>query len=465
MGSFSIWHWAIAATVLMLVLAGRLRWSSGGHTAAEALSVVPVPRGTTDTQSHAEALRDDLALRLQKHCAERHLACTSFQSIAGAEAVWLRLEFVQHAADVQLSLRSTLIVTVDRRDFHRFENLLTVRVARGTQRREVNDLISLNDSDIAELLNFAAGQRGPLPVLRSPRIRQHLWQIWRPKNKVQRLRRDWQLTTLRTVGLLALLIASMTVLPQWAAIANCPSDDTCDFQNLALASLAALLAAACFLADTLLARSRRVHVLNLGRPRSDPLSLQRLDSWQATVNHLGANRNGVRAAILARLSAALPAGVTIKLETIGYASVDGKVEREQLVARFRRAMAFVHLEAYADDLYVAWDSHVNAGIWMEQEAARGVDRQTGLHVVANRVVAGWQRPSEYDLNDASFLTEWVHANISAVIQQKLAEFKIDQDIDFTVQRESRSSALKAERDEPTGKAARRFGMAALKRSG
>lgn len=454
MESLSIWHWAIVLLVIALFVftaMPRLRSIAAGTSAIEALSAVPVPRGNNDSQSKAEALRDALALRLRQRCGERGVPFTSFVSINGADRIWLRLEFVQHVPQTPLSLRSALLLEVERHDFHRFENLLTLRLGRGPQHMVITGVTELQDADIDTVLDFVVGTRGPLPRLRSRRIRQQPFQWWHPKNKVARIRRDWVSTGLWTVGLLAFLVALDILFDGLAEPSN--------------AALPTLVAAGCLLTGIVLSRRRRVHVLNIGRPNTDPLALIRLDSWQTTVNHLGPRHADVREAILQRLASSLPAGIAVQPETLGYASVDGKVEREQIVARFRRAMAFVHLEAYGDDLYVAWDSHVNAGIWVEQESARGIDRATGKHVVANRVVSGWQRPNEYDLNDASFLTEWIHAGVTAVIRQQVAEHQIDQEIDFTVQRESRSSALQAEQATSGSKAARRFGLGALKRSG
>ncbi len=461
MASFSIWHWAIVLIIagyLWLALLPRMRAAVGGAGELDALSVVPLPRGDIDSQSKAEAMRDALLLRLRKRCDERGIAFTSFESIKGSDRVWLRLEFVQQIPEAPLSLRGALVIEVERHDFHRFENLLKVHLGRGSLRRVVDGYIELGDADIESALDFVVGQRGPLPRLRSRRIRQSLLQLWRPKNKIARIRRDWIKTALWSVGLIALLVLVAGVGGEGAALFN-SSDGS------GVEALPALVVVLCLGLGEFLSRRRRVHVLNIGRPKSDPLALIRLDSWQTTVNHLGPRHGEVRAEVLKRLGASVPAGVVVAPETVSYASIDGKVEREQIVARFRRAMAFVHLEAYGDELYVAWDSHVNAGIWVEQEAARGIDRPTGKHVLANRVVSGWQRPNEYDLNDASFLTEWIHAGVTAVIRQKVAEHQIDQDIDFTVQRESRSTALRAERSDGEPQKARRFGLGALKRSG
>ena len=62
---------------------------------------------------------------------------------------------------------------------------------------------------------------------------------------------------------------------------------------------------------------------------------------------------------------------------------------------------------------------------------------TGVLVHANQVVPGTQAINEYDVADANFLSEWLHEAIKRELNLKIAEHKIDQEIDFTVQRESR----------------------------
>ena len=42
-----------------------------------------------------------------------------------------------------------------------------------------------------------------------------------------------------------------------------------------------------------------------------------------------------------------------------------------------------------------------------------------------------------------FLAEWIHEAVKREVKLKMAELKIDQEIDFTVQRESRTGAITA----------------------
>jgi hypothetical protein len=77
-----------------------------------------------------------------------------------------------------------------------------------------------------------------------------------------------------------------------------------------------------------------------------------------------------------------------------------------------------------------------------------VERASGVNVVANRVVAGSHRLNEYDVSDSNFLAEWTHEAVKSEVKLRMAEHKIDQEIDFTVQRESRKDALAASAQTP-----------------
>jgi hypothetical protein len=466
MGSFSIWHWVMVLVIVVLVFG--MRWprravaSSVDVDGLAASWSLPVPRGHHDTYSRAEILRGELGRRLRA-AAPAGVALTIYESPRGNDTVWLRLELVKPEVKLpELSLRTVIALTIDRFDFHRFEHVLRLEVGRGVARQRVEGLTELNDADIAALMAYAAGTNASFPRLQSVRVRQAGWQFWRPANKIKRLRRDWPALALLWAGLLVTLLGIVRLAEQFDLSAEtCELYERCPEPGLGL--LALLAGVALLVARGVMLRRRRTLVLNTGKPAEDPRSLARMDSWQVTLADLGERREAVLKAILQELQQRCPPGVALRSEWIGYASVDSKVEREQQVASFRRAIAFLRLESYGRDLYLGWDSHVNAGVWQEQDIGHGLDRETGRPVVARRVVRGSQALSEYDISDGNFLTEWVHACVVSVVKQQLAEYRIDQEIDFTVQRESRNDALRSAQPGAPQKAAR-FGAGLFKRT-
>jgi len=137
-------------------------------------------------------------------------------------------------------------------------------------------------------------------------------------------------------------------------------------------------------------------------------------------------------------------------EKIWYWGVDGKEEREQLVARFRRGIAFVQIYRYGEDLFVGWDAHVNCGTWVEQIAGAGYDKTIQELCIVHTIAAGWHVPNEYDISDTNCLLERVHAAVTQVVKLKLAEHQIDQEIDFKIVREPRQNIAGRRDGESTG---------------
>lgn len=462
MGSFSIWHWLIVGLVVFLVLGQRRSGVAAASPASDGLATnwaLAIPRGNHDAFSQAERLRDDLAKRF-RDALPTGVAMTTYQSPRGSGAVWIRQELVKPDAKfVELTLRTVIALTIDCFDYHRFEHVLRLEIGRGLYRRTVEGLTEFKDEDIRAIMAFAVGDSATFPWLASVRLRRFDWQLWRPNNRVKRLRRDWFGTGMNAAGWGLLIVGALNLVQQ--AEESCQAYDQCRDASF---GMAALLAGACVLVTRWdILRRRRTLVLNTGKPTADPRSLVRMDSWQVTLTGLGERQQSILDAILQTLAQRKAPGVELSSERIGYASVDNKVEREQQVVTFRRAIAFVRLESYGKDLYVGWDSHINAGIWKEQDLGRGIDRVSDRPVVARRIVQGWQMPVEFDVGDANFLTEWLHACIVSVVKQQLAEYKIDQEIDFTIQRESRTNALHS--TDPAAKQFGRVGAGLFKRTG
>jgi hypothetical protein len=390
---------------------------SGGAAPAAAggpeqnLTTLLVPRSGSNTYTRAEALRDEAAQRLIASAQAAGIRTIEQKSNAHSAEVWLELHYLLPKPDPALALRASVALTVRRFDFHRFEHLFDVTARLGATERRIDGVIAIDDDATARLQRFLTvpGTRLKLPN----RVRTWPWELWRPRNKVARIRADW-----RRIGLGALAVLLFFV-----------------------PIVGPLAAAAVFIWLALDARKRPVHTLTEGKPAADPRDLRWMDSWQATVAGLGELRDRMREGIVNRLRRGAPSELGLGTERFAYWSVDGQVQRDQLAVRYRRALGFVHVVPYGDHLYVGWECHLNAAAWAEETIARGVDRVSGCNVHANRVVYGTQALNEYDLADANFLSEWLHEAVKSELRLQAAERQIDLELDFTVQRESRKSAL------------------------
>ena len=372
------------------------------------LSTLFTPRNDSNTFSTAQRLRDDALARLVARADEANITVVKQSSQAHSPTVWLRLDYMLPPPGLGLSLPAHVGVDIERYDFHRFEHTFSVQIQTGQRINKRTRVIALDEAAIDAIHQYIVtpGTRLRLPN----RVREWPWQLWRPRNKVSRLRKDWE-----TNGLVALAVVLLQIPPPFGVF------------------LAALVGVAIYMRSFL----RRTHVLTTGKPTRDPRSLRWMDSWQSSIGGLGTVADTVKEGIIGRLHRLGLDAANVDVEKIGYWGTDQWVEREQIVITHRRAMGFIQVMPYYDVLYLAWECHLNSATWIEQTLSRGVDRSSGLDVVANRVVAGWQQLNEYDVGDSNLLAEWLHEAVKSEAKLRMAEHKIDQEIDFTVQRESR----------------------------
>ena len=210
---------------------------------------------------------------------------------------------------------------------------------------------------------------------------------------------------------------------------------------------------------------RRRHVLSAGKPSQEPRRLIRLDSWQALVRGIGSEQETVIAAIQTELGKVADDSFVLANEQIWYWGVDGKEERVQLVARYRRGIAFIQIYRYGADLFVGWDAHVNCGTWVEKVAGGGYDKSTRELCAVHTIVPGWHTPNEYDVSDTNCLLERVHAAVVQIVKLKLVEHRIDQEIDFKILREPRQNIAGRSDDAGGAAAGMRKALTKIRRIG
>jgi hypothetical protein len=193
-------------------------------------------------------------------------------------------------------------------------------------------------------------------------------------------------------------------------------------------------------------RRRHACVQTDGKPADEPRVLLRVDSWQTVVFGLGADHELVRKRFLEALDTPPSHHFRSHVEQVWHWGLDGKEEREQIVLRLGRAIAFCQIYEYGSDLYVGWDGHLNTGQWVEKTITRGVDRRSGLPVAVAAVEPGTQPATEYDLMDLNCLMEWTHAQFVRLVKQRLAERNVDQEIDFQILRGERQNLTSTGQD-------------------
>jgi hypothetical protein len=371
-----------------------------------------IPRNKTNLWTRAEKTRDELYEMFSQACQSHGLEALLLHSGPYVFPAWVKFEAWQPQEDNATTERSSALITIDPKPYHEFEFEFAVTYQVKNKSRELKHVVPFGYDQVQELIAHLVNG-GPKPRL--SQFREHSLQFWRVKNKIQGLRLDslaiWK-GILIAAGFLAFMLFPVSIV--FWIIAG--------FIHWRM-------------------RQRRWIVRNDGKPDGEPRTLIRVDSWQTVLFDLGSESAMVRD----RFARALQTGVgqyqRFQPERVWYWGLDGKEEREQLVLTAGRAIVFCQIYEYGQDLYVGWDGNLNRGQWVEQTVASGIDKATGNPVGISRVVPGTQPTTEYDLADLSCLMEWTHAQIVKVLKQLIAEKKIDQEIDFSIQRAERRDVI------------------------
>jgi len=389
-----------------------------------------VERNDSNALSRAEQIRDRIYDLFVEAASGKHVDAAILKSTPFTAPPWVLVEcWVRHRFDPALTLRSSAKLTIRPQEFYRFPFEIDLTIKDDKRTRNIARIRAFEASDAKKLLRHLLFENRSRN-LGLKRCRNWPHQLWLPRNKPERLG-----VNPRTLAAAALFMVGLAL-----TIAVAPN---LRFRLATVPFGVGLLFIFAALFVAYIDSNRPRYVLSAGKPSQEPRELIRLDSWQALIMDLGGERDAVLEAIEKELHHVGEQDFLISSETISYWGVNGKEEREQLVVRFRRAIGFIHIYQYGKDLYVGWDAHVNRGSWFEKVAGSGYyDTESEQNCAVSTVVNGWHVTNEYDLSDTNCLLERIHAAITRVVQLKMAEHRIDQEVDFKIFRESRQSILK-----------------------
>jgi len=369
----------------------------------------PILVRSTGVFAQAEQERERIYELAEKLLQEQNLKALTLQSSQNIHPCWVKVEVWLPKGDRMVTDRSSVLITIEPKPFHRFELEYTVELIDRGKTKRYAAMRELREPELRQLLAYQL-RRGPKPSLTSLMLRRHSWQLWKPKNRLDAFGKDW----LGGVSLALVVVGLMTV-----------------------AIVVGIFLLGIGLALAVYAARRPILVRSGGRPQAEPRELIGVDSWQAMVPQAGLDCEIIRRRFLEAIRRPSDSGFRSSVEKIWHWGIDGKVERDQIVASLGRALFFCHLYAYEEKLYVGWDSHLNRGTWVEKSLARGLDRGTRELVTINTVVRGWQNLSEYDVTDANLLTEWCHEQLVSVLKAYMQEKRIDAELDFKILRGER----------------------------
>ncbi len=347
------------------------------------------------------------------------LRCLELRSNPFVQPAWVKFEAWIPQPDPSLTERVKATVTIEPMPCHKYEFVHHLKIDRRGKIKTHNQLREFSVEDAATLIRHLV-QEKPHALTGLKKLRQYSWQIWLPKNKVKMLKFD--MYRLLPTGL---FLGGLVVFPLfwlfWPAAVY--AWWWSEFRR------------PCFVRST-------------GKPASEPRNLRRADSWQTLIFGAGNEWETLRDRLLEVFEDSPVANQRCQSERIWYWGLDGTEERDQIVLTSGRGIVFVHVYEYGSDIYVGWDGHLNMGQWVEKRLLKGVERNTGQLVNIETVVPGVQVGNEYDVIDLSCLMEWVHTQATQSIRTFIKEREIDQEIDFSIVRESRQE-LTRQRDSST----------------
>jgi hypothetical protein len=396
------------------------------------IDVRPVlPRNTTNCVNRAEAVRDQLYDYFVAACKRTGAEGLVVKSHPYVMPVSLSFEcWVPHEYDPSLRDRSHMTISIEPKEFHRYDHVLTIDMQDNQKRRKYTGVINFTEQHAEAIVRHLLRQTGTRrPSFGFTRLRTFPLQFWRPRNKMVRLKLD----TLPVIGAIFFVIG---------------------IPLIGLFGLGLLLMAIGIVIQIYCAR-RPGYTISSGKPPQEPRTLVRLDSWQALIPNMGRHEEEIRAMLIREFSESQREGIQLAAEVIWQWGVDGIEERRQLVGRLRRGQGFIHIYRYSSDLFVGWDTHVNAGVWAEKNVAAGIDPRTGAFCRVKTIQHGWRSPQEYDLIDTICLGEWIHGAITKVVKRVIKEHDIDAEIDFKIERGERQGIV-GRQQEQTGVAGGRL---------
>lgn len=435
--------WLIVGAVILALYRRRRKGSAGTDTVRDLVwrAISPDVR-TGDCNEIGEARRQckRIAEELEKALDEKQ---TKFRIYIDADVVsipWLRVDCV--IRDERGSFLTNLVMDFKPQPFGTIPVLVDFEIDQLGRRRRITSAYEFGPQEIALMAACLSGTSSPFHWT-GARAREMPWQLTREKQRIALFEAPFVTSARAALRMICVLAGLALGLLAFGAAPG----------TTILVGLGGYMA------------YRRFYVpppnyrITEACPPRPPRDLRGLDSWQTVVRDLGEQRDIVldrfEAMLADRLSDASEP-ISIRRENIWYSGAEDKVERQQLALSLRRAIVFVRIYRYGRDLFVGWDAHVNLLSWKDRALYKGYRDGDGLKVELVGIETQYHQINEYDITDANFLLEATHAHLSILVKDVLREREIDQEVDFSIVRESRQKLMEASPSAANGSRRRFF---------
>jgi hypothetical protein len=168
---------------------------------SEVRDVRPILTRTRDNAwERTEQIRADLYQQLDILCARRELEALVLQSPAYVHPAWVKFESWSPTGEQGITARSSVIVNILTRPYHRYEAIYKIDWEKHGQKGTFDHVYEFGESELGRLIDLlmaaptpSRARRAVKRILKPVQLRQQWWQLWKPKNNVSIIRRDWPL--------------------------------------------------------------------------------------------------------------------------------------------------------------------------------------------------------------------------------------------------------------------------------
>jgi hypothetical protein len=395
----------------------------------------------------AEHVRDALARAIETVAAEKGVRVLVSRSQPGVYPLSVRMtawEPLARSEEAVVTKRHELAIAIEANPYlvHPIEYEIKL-IAKGRVRQFHH--WRLEPSDLEALTLFALGL-GPRPlVLKKARRREFLSRLpivswFVERNRLIQSARPQRFTGPKVLGFAGLVLFLLGQVMAQVVLQYVAYGETAYGVVTVLGTLAMLAGAVlAIIAAAWALRRPRVYSL-IKRPEIAPRALYLFDSWHTSVPGVGAHF----AELVRRLEKAvthLDPSIGQAWETHQYRTPYGFEERKRITLTKGQAVVHLHIYPFAEDAFVGWDGFLNFARWGETKPV-SVSVRDGQRVEYRSLAVAAHIPTEFDLVEFNALSELVHRRIVSTLKVFLKERNIEADLDFTIIRGDRDTALK-----------------------
>jgi len=358
--------------------------------------------------------RDEIYNLIEKVSKELEVSIKCIKSSSIDTSTWVTCS-VSNNEDTYKSKDANVIIVIESKPFHEYDVIIGLEINTSNYQKTFEKIIEFNENDIKEILEILISENGKIKY-KPKRYSDSTMIFWREKNKlIKKYDEEFDIFKVFPLNLLFLPIIILIEIAKGIY--------------------------------TLINGRKSYFKVSMGRPNYEPRDLAKLDSWQTVIMQIASKKEALINELQVKLSQLNidEENFSVEIEKIWYWGVNGKEEREQLACIFKRGYVFVHIYAYGDDLYVGWDANLNYATWEEYKVSDGYTNGSVRNIELFSIRPTWNQVNEYDLDDTNFLLETVHTYLIQSIKRIMKENEIDQEIDFSIVRESRKDVLNAEK--------------------